>query len=62
MEAIKLKDYDGLDQGEAASKMKTSQSTFQRILSAAHKKVAEGLVEGKALRLADESEEAREDS
>lgn len=51
MESIKLKDFDGLEQIEAAKKMNTSQSTFQRILASARKKVAESLVEGKALRI-----------
>ncbi len=51
LETIKLKDFDGLDQGAAARKMKTSQSTFQRILSSARKKIAQVFVEGKALRI-----------
>jgi predicted DNA-binding protein (UPF0251 family) len=51
LEALKLKDYDGLDQNQAAEKMATSQSTFQRILSSARKKVAESLVRGKALKI-----------
>lgn len=49
LEAIKLKDFDGLDQIEAAEKMRTSQSTFQRILSTARKKIAETIIQGKAL-------------
>ena len=51
MEAMKLKDFDGFDQTEAAEKMSTSQSTFQRILSSAREKIAEAIVEGKALRI-----------
>ena len=51
MEAIKLKDFDGLEQIEAAEKMNTSQSTFQRILSSARVKIAESLVDGKALKI-----------
>ena len=51
LEAIKLKDYDGLEQTEAAKKMNTSQSTFQRILASARKKIVESVVEGKALRI-----------
>jgi predicted DNA-binding protein (UPF0251 family) len=51
MEAIKLKDFDGLAQTEAAKKMKTSQSTFQRILSSARAKIAQAVVEGKALKI-----------
>lgn len=51
MEAVKLKDFDGLDQIEAGGKMNTSQSTFQRILSSARKKIAQAMVEGKALKI-----------
>lgn len=51
MEALKLKDFDGLEQIEAASKMNTSQSTFHRILSSARAKTAKAIVEGKALRV-----------
>lgn len=51
MEAIKLKDFDGLEQVEAAEKMNTSQSTFQRILSSARIKIAEAIVKGQALKI-----------
>ena len=51
MEAIKLKDFDGLEQVEAAEKMNTSQSTFQRILFSARYKIAQAIVGGKALRI-----------
>lgn len=51
IEAVKLKDFDGLEQTEAAKKMNTSQSTFQRILSSARKKITSSLVEGKVLRI-----------
>ena len=51
LEAIKLKDHDDLDQINAAKKMNTSQSTFQRILASARKKIAQSLVDGKALKI-----------
>lgn len=51
LEAIKLKDFDGLDQVAAAEKMNTSQSTFQRILVSARKKISEAIIAGKALRI-----------
>jgi uncharacterized protein len=51
MEAIRLKNVEGLEQIEAAEKMKTSQSTFQRILASANKKIAEALVLGKAIKI-----------
>jgi uncharacterized protein len=51
MEAVKLKDFDGLEQIKASEKMNTSQSTFQRILISARVKIADALVEGKALKI-----------
>lgn len=51
IEAIRLKNIKNSDQTECAKKMKTSQSTFQRILSSAHKKIAEALTEGKAIEI-----------
>ena len=51
LEALRLKNVEGLDQIEASKKMKTSQSTFQRILSSAYKKIAEALIEGKAIKI-----------
>lgn len=50
-EAIRLKDYEGLDQTEAAKKMGISQPTFQRIYESARKKIADALVNGKAIRI-----------
>lgn len=50
-EAIRLKDFLGFEQIKAAEKMKTSQSTFQRILTSARKKIAQGIIEGKALKI-----------
>ncbi|MBE6023810.1 MAG: DUF134 domain-containing protein [Cellulosilyticum sp.] len=47
VESIRLVDFEGLDQGEAASRMEVSRGTFQRILYEARKKVAEALVQGK---------------
>lgn len=51
MEAVKLKDFDGLEQTKAAEKMNTSQSTFQRILSSARIKISEAIVKSKALKI-----------
>ncbi len=51
VEAIRLADLDGIEQIKAAKKMKISQSTFQRILEAAHKKIAEALVLGRAIKM-----------
>ncbi len=51
LEAIRLCDFNDLDQHEAAQKMKISQSTLQRILSTAHQKTAEALIKGKAIKI-----------
>ncbi|MEW5805372.1 MAG: DUF134 domain-containing protein [Patescibacteria group bacterium] len=51
VEALRLKNIKDLDQKEAAQKMNTSQSTFQRILSSAYKKITKALIEGKAIKI-----------
>ena len=50
-EAIRLKDLEGLEQTAAADSMRISQPTFHRIIEAARKKVADALVNGKAIRI-----------
>ena len=50
-EALRLKNIKKLTQTECAKKMKTSQSTFQRILSSAYKKISEALINGKAIKI-----------
>jgi len=50
-EAIRLKDYEELDQEKAAKKMKISQPTFNRVLKTARKKIGEALVHGNAIRI-----------
>lgn len=51
LEAIRLKDLEGLDQSECAERMGVSRPTFQRILLAAREKVADSLVNGKMIRI-----------
>jgi predicted DNA-binding protein (UPF0251 family) len=51
LESIRLKDYLGLSQEEAAKRMGISQPTFHRTISEAHRKIAEAFVEGKAIRI-----------
>ena len=51
VEALRLRNIKDLDQVECAKLMKTSQSTFQRILSSAYKKITEAIIEGKAIRI-----------
>jgi len=50
LEAIRLKDLEGLEQEQCAVRMQVSRPTFQRVLSLAREKVARALVEGKAIR------------
>ena len=50
-EAIRLKDLEGLEQEESAKKMNISRTTFARLLSSARQKVADTLINGKALRI-----------
>ncbi len=50
-EAIRLTCLEGLKQEEAAKLMKISRPTFSRILTSAHKKIADGLVNIKAIRI-----------
>ena len=49
LEAIRLADLEGLYQEVAAQQMNVSRQTFGRIIESAHKKIAEALVNGKAL-------------
>ncbi len=51
LEAIRLADLEGLYHEEAAGKMDVSRATFGRILDAARRKVAEAIVNGKALKI-----------
>ena len=49
LEALRLADLLGLYQEEAAARMQVSRPTFSRIVSAARAKVADALVNGKAI-------------
>jgi uncharacterized protein len=51
IEAIHLADLKGQYQEEAALKMKISRQTFGRVIEAAHRKIADAIVNGKALKL-----------
>ena len=50
-EAMRLADLDGLYQEQAAGQMNVSRPTFSRIIDSAHRKMADALVHGKALRI-----------
>ena len=51
LEALRLKDLEGLEQEECADKMEVSRPTFQRILLSAREKVADSLVNGKVIHI-----------
>ncbi|MCH4887313.1 DUF134 domain-containing protein [Acidaminobacter sp. JC074] len=51
LEAIRLKDTEGLNQMECAEKMSVSRQTFQNILESARRKVAEALTTGKGIHI-----------
>ena len=51
LEAIRLSDFEGLDQETAANMMEVSRQTYGRILAGARNIVAEALITGKALKV-----------
>jgi predicted DNA-binding protein (UPF0251 family) len=62
LEAVRLKDLEGLDQEPTAAKMGISQPTLHRTVMSAHRKIADALVNGKALRIEGGAHVARRDS
>jgi len=50
-EAIRLKDLEGLEQEQGAEKMGVSRPTFQRVLAKARRKIADALLNGRAIRI-----------
>ena len=50
-EAIRLADLEGLPQGEVAKQMKVHRSTVSRIIASAHQKIADALVNVKAVKI-----------
>lgn len=50
-EAIRLKDLESLDQEQCAEKMNISRPTFHRVLASARHKLANALLNGKAIRI-----------
>ena len=50
-EAVRLACLEGLKQVDAAKKIKISRPTFSRILTSAQNKIADGLVNIKAIRI-----------
>lgn len=51
LEAVRLADYEGMYHKDSAEKMNISRATFGRILNNARFKVADAIVNGKALRI-----------
>jgi predicted DNA-binding protein (UPF0251 family) len=51
LEAVRLNDYEEIDQEVAAKKMGISQPTFHRLLLSARRKIADALVNGKAIKI-----------
>lgn len=50
-EAVRLKDLEGLEQGECAKKMNISQPTFHRLLLSARKKISDAIINGKSINI-----------
>jgi predicted DNA-binding protein (UPF0251 family)/predicted Fe-Mo cluster-binding NifX family protein len=51
IEAVRLKNLEGLSQEEAAKQMSVSQPTLHRLLASAYEKMSDAIVNGKALRI-----------
>ena len=51
LESVRLKDLEGLEQETAAKKMNISQPTFHRLVLSARKKIADAIVNGKAIKI-----------
>lgn len=51
LEAIKLADLNEMFQEDAAKKMNISRATFGRIIMKAHLKIADAIVNGKAIKI-----------
>ncbi len=50
-ESIRLADIEGMYQDEAAKEMDVSRQTFGNIVKSAHRKIADALVNGKAIKI-----------
>ncbi len=51
LEAVRLKDVEGIEQEKAAKKMNISQPTFHRLILSARRKIGDAIVNGKAIRI-----------
>jgi predicted DNA-binding protein (UPF0251 family) len=50
-EALRLKDLEGLQQEACAQRMSVSRTTFARVLTSARQKMADALLNGKAIKI-----------
>ncbi len=51
LEAMRLKDIEGLNQQECADEMGVSRQTFQNIIDSGRKKVTQALIEGRGINI-----------
>lgn len=51
IEVYRLRYVNNMEQQKAAEKMNTSQSTYQRILYSSNSKIADALINGKAIKI-----------
>jgi uncharacterized protein len=51
LESLRLADYQALSHEQAAAKMKISRATFGRIVEKARKKIADAILNGKAIKI-----------
>jgi len=50
-EAIRLIDFNGIEQGKAGKQMNISQPTLSRVLKSARKKISDAIINGKAIKI-----------
>ncbi len=51
VEAVRLADLEGKYQEDASKEMEVSRQTFGNIINSAHKKIADALINGKAIKI-----------
>ena len=59
-EALRLADHESMYQEEAAKQMGISRQTFGRIIESAHRKIADALVNGKAIKISTSTRDENE--
>lgn len=59
IESIRLADLQGLFHEDAALKMKVSRATFGRVLHSARNKIADSILNGKAIKLSESLKESK---